>query len=725
MIAGIEPLSWPVARLGEALQALGKESGFSLAKDLKEFSSADGGCDLDEVRLTPWVGAAAARLGLEAEPVEATYPEVEALVGGCAPALLGIAGASGTRFLALLPGTQQRLGILAPDLARYELAVETVRAALCRTLEAGAASEIDNILCNVALKGRQRERARRALLREFLSAQRIGGCWLIRPAGGADLKAHARGFRLLGLLTTLVSAHTLYYLLWILSWWLLGQGALEGRLDRGWLLAWGLVLLSLIPFRLLGSYAGGLLSVRAGAVLKHRLLFAAFRLHLDEVRHLGAGQWLGRVMELEVLEQMAITGGFLGLTALIELALSGLVLVLGTGGWTHLLLLVLWMSVTAWIALRYYRRRRKWTEARLTMTNDLVEGMVGHRTRLAQEARARWNEGEDAALDHYYGISRALDRDALTLQALVPRGWFIAGILGLLPAFVAGGHSGALLAVGLGGVLLAFQAFKDLADGLERILASAVAWAQIQPFWSAAARPEPLGEPRLASAVTPSQPDGPTETALIDSQSSERRPLLDARDLLFCHQDRAEPLLRGLNLRIHAGDRILLEGPSGGGKSTLAMLLAASRSPDSGLILLRGLDLQTLGAEAWRRRVLIVPQFHENHVFMGSFAFNALMGRGWPPCQRDLKEAEQVCRGLGLGLLLERMPAGLQQLVGETGWQLSHGERSRLYIARGLLQSADLLILDESFAALDPHTLRQALDCVLDRGQTLIVIAHP
>ena len=51
------------------------------------------------------------------------------------------------------------------------------------------------------------------------------------------------------------------------------------------------------------------------------------------------------------------------------------------------------------------------------------------------------------------------------------------------------------------------------------------------------------------------------------------------------------------------------------------------------------------------------------------------------------------------------MPAGLLQIVGETGWQLSHGERSRLYIARALLQGAAVLILDESFAALDPETL--------------------
>jgi ATP-binding cassette subfamily B protein len=71
------------------------------------------------------------------------------------------------------------------------------------------------------------------------------------------------------------------------------------------------------------------------------------------------------------------------------------------------------------------------------------------------------------------------------------------------------------------------------------------------------------------------------------------------------------------------------------------------------------------------------------------------------------------------------MPSGLFQMVGETGWQLSHGERSRLYIARALLQRADFVIFDESFAALDPENLGKALACVLKRAPTLMVIAHP
>jgi ATP-binding cassette subfamily B protein len=62
--------------------------------------------------------------------------------------------------------------------------------------------------------------------------------------------------------------------------------------------------------------------------------------------------------------------------------------------------------------------------------------------------------------------------------------------------------------------------------------------------------------------------------------------------------------------------------------------------------------------------------------------------------------------------VLARMPAGLSQTLGETGWQLSHGERSGLYIARALPQGSEILLFDESFAALDPETLRQTLSCV-------------
>jgi len=103
-------------------------------------------------------------------------------------------------------------------------------------------------------------------------------------------------------------------------------------------------------------------------------------------------------------------------------------------------------------------------------------------------------------------------------------------------------------------------------------------------------------------------------------------------------------------------------------------------------MLLHGFDRQTIGTDAWRKRIVSAPQFYENHVLTETFAFNLLMGRRCPAMPQDLEDAQAICRELGLGDLLNRMSAGFQQMVGESGWQLSHGERSRLYIAGALLQ---------------------------------------
>jgi ABC-type transport system involved in cytochrome bd biosynthesis fused ATPase/permease subunit len=68
----------------------------------------------------------------------------------------------------------------------------------------------------------------------------------------------------------------------------------------------------------------------------------------------------------------------------------------------------------------------------------------------------------------------------------------------------------------------------------------------------------------------------------------------------------------------------------------------------------------------------------------GSLGFNLLMGRTWLASENELEEARLLCEELGLGPLPERMPSGMMQMVGETGWQLSHGERSRIFLARAL-----------------------------------------
>jgi ATP-binding cassette, subfamily B, bacterial len=469
----------------------------------------------------------------------------------------------------------------------------------------------------------------------------------------------------------------------------------------------------LLPLRIYTFASGGRLSIDVSTHLKTQLLRGAFRLHPDEVRRQGAGQLLGRTMEVEAIESFTFVGALLTLTASIELLFAGMILAAGAAGAAHTLLLGLWTGVLVGTATVYFRRRNEWTESRLDLTNGLVEQMVGHRTRAVQEPRPRWNQQEDRDLERYHDIANRQDRWEVALDTLIPRGWFLIGMAGLAPAFVAGGHSAGAVAAGIGGVLLAQRAFKGLASGIEQLTGAVVAWQRIQALLQARRRPEPVGLP----TTTVREPAADTPTSI--------RPVLDARGLGFRYPRRGDAILERADLEVYTGDRVLLQGPSGGGKSTLARLLAALERPDKGVPLLDGMDPSTLGLHEWRRRIVFVPQFHDNHVLMGSMAYNLLMGRTWPPAPADLGEAESVCRALGLGPLLERMPGGIFQMVGETGWQLSHGERSRIFLARAILQKPDVMILDESFAALDPQTLRCVQETLLASDSAILLIAHP
>jgi ABC-type multidrug transport system fused ATPase/permease subunit len=710
MTAELTKLSWPVQRLGEALEALARRNKLLLhpasVPTWPQHFEVD-----DDLALGRWIKATADRLNLEVEPVFSPYPELDQMILAGAPAFMRLRIEGEPRFLVLLRRGWRTITVLDPNLREHKVRPSLIASAVREKIEAPLAPELDLLLENVGVPRRKRRTARASILRERLSGIMIGGFWLVRlpPRGSfAQQLRHAGAVRYLGALTL---AHATQYSLWLIAWFVIGRGALEGRLDYGWLVAWALLLLTIIPLRLFTTWMQGALAIRAGGLLKQRLLYGALRLEPEQIRHQGAGQLLGRIIETEAVESLALSGGFQGLLACIELAMAAVVLGIGAGGWAHAGLLLLWLGMMLFVAWRYFDRRRRWTRERMDITNDLVERMVGHRTRLAQEPRERWHETEDQSLEHYFGSSTAMDRTSVWLS-VAPRGWLALGTLGLAPAFIRGGSSIAALAIGLGGMLLAYAALRRLAAGISQLADAAIAWQQVGlMFHGADAETSPGGGLTLPHDLT-----GEEKTGEV---------LLDARDLVFRHRDRTEPAIKRANLSIKSGDKLLIEGPSGGGKSTLASLLAGLRQPDAGLLLLKGFDRLTLGDENWRRLVASAPQFHENHVMTETFAFNLLMGRRWPARAADLEEGETVCRELGLGELIDRMPAGLQQMVGDTGWQLSHGERSRLFIARAILQHADLVLLDESFAALDPENLRRALTAVLKRTSTLVVIAHP
>lgn len=530
--------------------------------------------------------------------------------------------------------------------------------------------------------------------------------WLVRPSPGSSFWRQFRRAGLPGRLGALILAHAAEYAFFLWSWAILGRAAFAGRIEGGTLLEWAALLAASVPARVVATRLQANVAIGAGWLLRRRLLHGTLRLRADEIRREGAGQLLGRSLEAEAVEDLAIGGGLLGVLAAVEVTMAVIVLAAGPGPLLAGLLLG-WLGLTLGAAHRYVQRRRAWAAARMVITHDLIEKMVGHRTRLAQQAAERWHEGEEERLAGYAGLARNMDRWLSALLALAPRGWVIVGLAGL-GVEVAAGASSADVAVGAGGILLALSALTRLVNGLAQVADAAVAWSQVAPLFDAAARG---AGPRPTSAV-----DGPTDGIGVPSA------LVEAENLAYHYDGRGVPALSGCSLRIRSGDRLLLEGSSGSGKSTLAALLAGLRQPTGGRLLLEGSDHESVGVTAWRHAVVASPQFHENHVVLGPLLFNLLIGRRWPPRPEDVQEAYELCVALGLGPMLEKMPSGLQQMVGDTGWQLSHGERSLVFLGRALLQRSRLVLLDETFGSLDPETMQRALRVALERAETLVVI---
>ena len=708
--ATLATLVWPHDRLGEAVDVLARRLGGD--PEQSELPVPPAWTATDQTSLDRWVRAVCGQRGLVAEPAETTWGDTETFVRAAAPALLRVGGDGQPGFLVIRRARNKRVELAGPDGRSRWVGTGALADVVRGDVPPEASKDVVRLIERAEVPASRRKRVGKALLAKRLEAERLSVGWLVEPDPGSSFWRQLRLERLPRWAGWMLGAHLLQYVFLILSWWVLGRGVLAGRLEPGWLAAWLGLLISMIPVAVWEDWLLARITTRGGAVLRRRLFAGSLRLQPDEIRHQGIGQFLGRVIDAEAFESFVLSGGRIGLIVLAELAVALPILAVGAGGWMHALLLPVWVALTLWVWNRYLRERQGWTGARLGMTHDLVEQMVGHRTRLAQEVPERWHHGEDVAVETYLELSRRMDRKAALLRTAIPRGWLLAALLVLAPVFVAGGASVAKLAIAVGGALLVYRAFVKLVRGLSDLAEARIAWNNIRPLFDAAARPRLLASPDVAAALRADPGD-------------HQAALLEAREVSFGYGSRAEPVVKGWGLEIAAGDRLLIEGASGSGKSTLASLLAGLREADSGLLMLRGLDRQTLGADGWRGQVTTAPQFHENHVLTETFAFNALMGRGWPPAPGDIPEAEKICRELGLGELLDRMPGGLLQMVGESGWQLSHGEKSRLFIARALLQKADLVILDESFAALDPENLRLSLECVLKRAPTLMVVAHP
>ena len=492
-------------------------------------------------------------------------------------------------------------------------------------------------------------------------------------------------------LAVFAAATLLRYVAFAASWSVIGSAILAG--DGTALTTWALLLAATIPLGALAEAAEGRTAIALGARLRERTLRGALALDPSWVRREGPGRILGRSMEVDAIARLAAGGGLTAVTAAIELGVGAAALLLSASGGAAAAAIAVVLAAAGVVTATAVRRRRVWANARLAETDELLEAIAGQRTRLVQgdhdaQARAR-------RLDDYERLGAAADRPFAVLAGSIPRAALAAGLAGLALGDLS---SSSDVALALGGVLLASQALRRMAAAVEALTSASIARRALDPILADSHRP-------------PAQRPAPRAAAPGDA--------LEVRGLRIERGGRE--VLRDVDLDLRPGEHAVLSGPSGAGKSTLAAALAGLLPATDGSVALGAAQPHDAG---WRDRVGFVPQHGDNHVLLAPLAFNLLMGRGWPPREHDLADAAAICAELGLGPLLARMPAGIGQVVGETGWRLSQGERARLCLARALLADHDVLILDEPLGALDPHTARTILDAVRRRARTLVVISQ-
>lgn len=188
----------------------------------------------------------------------------------------------------------------------------------------------------------------------------------------------------------------------------------------------------------------------------------------------------------------------------------------------------------------------------------------------------------------------------------------------------------------------------------------------------------------------------------------------------FGYPKQPRPVFDGLDVTIHAGERVAVVGTSGAGKTTFVKLIQRLHDVDAGRILIDGQDVREVAQSSLRRAIALVPQ--EPILFHRSLRENI----GYAQPDADQAAIEAAARQARAHAFIEALPEGYDTLVGERGIRLSGGERQRVAIARAILADAPLLILDEATSSLDSvteHHIQEAIHTLLE-GRTAILIAH-
>jgi subfamily B ATP-binding cassette protein MsbA len=181
-----------------------------------------------------------------------------------------------------------------------------------------------------------------------------------------------------------------------------------------------------------------------------------------------------------------------------------------------------------------------------------------------------------------------------------------------------------------------------------------------------------------------------------------------------------KPVLHGISFYSHPGTMTALVGSSGSGKSTIISLICAFHKPDTGRVLIDGIDLSTIRLDDYRSQLGVVLQ--DSFLFDGTIRENVVFS--YPAATEE--QFINACRIARVDEFAERFPDAYDTIVGERGVKLSGGQRQRLSIARAILANPRILILDEATSSLDSESeamIQQGLNFLM-QGRTTFVIAH-
>ena len=188
----------------------------------------------------------------------------------------------------------------------------------------------------------------------------------------------------------------------------------------------------------------------------------------------------------------------------------------------------------------------------------------------------------------------------------------------------------------------------------------------------------------------------------------------------FTYPEAKTPALRAVSFHVPTGSTVALVGPSGGGKTTAASLIPRFWDVEEGKVLVGGVDVRELATEELMSKVAFV--FQDTHLFKTSLFENIRAAR--PSATRE--EVLRAAHAAQCDDILEKLPDGLETVIGTKGVYLSGGEQQRIALARAILKDAPIVVLDEATAFADPENeslIQKAFES-LTRGKTVLMIAH-